>query len=438
MLEREQVKTYLSRSPRAYWAASVLYENALYPAHIVRQGLTSTALRLPSRTAADTVRQGVLTWELSLPDTKEPTDLIRWLRSNGVEVSEGGHTFYLAPQPALRQLLPEVVSFYPDGSGFKILKDFREPPHARYIYRHRRWLPILRRLIGSPQNQLAAANYMHALGIAPRIWDLTCWKSHRQCRTVFVVEHVVGQPPGHNECLAFLQRLHDLNARSHLRVLIPEWERHEDFTPPDCHGNLIHAPALGRPLYVDFQNFGLTSPAIWSREVESRADCARDGMDGRALFEAVQQHTSGCSRRVLVDVGCNDSRVLSRALADGAAWVVGICETRAVPLIEEALLATGATRFTLVPLDRSRSWTRDFPTHLRWALHDAIVFWRTGEDVVGSLTPFDVPCATLIHLGTDAAAASRFRRRAATAAHVRPVPSDASRPTLTVLQRFNA
>jgi hypothetical protein len=314
---------------------------------------------------------------------ESPLDIISHLRSRGLTIAEGGHTFYVAPDPAVRELLPQVVGFYPQGVGFKILKDLREPHQARYLYRHRQWLRILQRLIGTPHNQLISANYMYALGIGPRVWDLTCWRVGAQCCTVFVVDHVVGRLPSSDECAAFLRRLGHLNTTSHLRILIPEWERHEDFRPPDCHGNLVYSDWLGRTQYVDFQNFGLAGRSTWAHEAASNFEPkSASGADtvSTTLTACLQRHGVRPDGRIVIDTACTTGTVLRTLLAAGAAWGVGLCEPDAVPDIEASLLSTGTTRFSLIarPRDSDLRLGDLLPAHLQARLEGSIAIMH-GE-----------------------------------------------------------
>ena len=52
----------------------------------------------------------VSTFGMVVSAWSEATDLIDWLRSQGVRVNEGGHTFYVGPQDAMRRLIPSLVA----------------------------------------------------------------------------------------------------------------------------------------------------------------------------------------------------------------------------------------------------------------------------------------------------------------------------------------
>ena len=234
-MTKQTVKGLLRWNHTAYKTAEAVYENSMLLRHILQQGLGASAIghRVPQSRAR--ARQSVTTWRVPFPPFDSAADLIEWLRAQGVTVNEGGHTFYVGPQDAIRQLLPTIVAAYPQQSGFKILKDCRHPVEARYLHKHRRSLQLLKRVIGRPQDQLVPANYMYALGIGPRVWDLACWEAHGRHCAVFVVDHVVGSEPTLDQCRSFLHRLKQLNTDTHLRIIIPDWERHEDFTPPRLH-----------------------------------------------------------------------------------------------------------------------------------------------------------------------------------------------------------
>jgi len=374
MMTKQTVKGLLRWNHTAYKTAEAVYENSMLLRHILQQGLGASAIghRVPQSRAR--ARQSVTTWRVPFPPFDSAADLIEWLRAQGVTVNEGGHTFYVGPQDAIRQLLPTIVAAYPQQSGFKILKDCRHPVEARYLHKHRRSLQLLKRVIGRPQDQLVPANYMYALGIGPRVWDLACWEAHGRHCAVFVVDHVVGSEPTLDQCRSFLHRLKQLNTDTHLRIIIPDWERHEDFTPPDCHNNLVYSERLGRAAYIDFQNFGLTG---LPRQVPTAADVA-DDQRWNMVRAALRRRAIGFGGRVVLDIGCGASGTIRSALAAGARWAVGWCRHGDQPRIEEALFLAGATRFSLIdspPLAR-HGFVQDMPAHARFGINDAIVFFR--------------------------------------------------------------
>ena len=116
-----------------------------------------------------------MTWDVPFPTFGAVSELINWLRSQGLNVSEGGHTFYLPPQKNLGDIIPEIVNFYPPGCGFKILKNFGPPRRTTYLVKDRPFF-FMGRLVGKPQDQLVVANYIALIRYRTQVWDLACWK----------------------------------------------------------------------------------------------------------------------------------------------------------------------------------------------------------------------------------------------------------------------
>jgi hypothetical protein len=328
----------------------------------------------------------VITWDVPFPAWACHAELTAWLRGHGVRLWEGGHTVYLPPQDALRTLIGPLVDFYPPNSGFKILKDCRHPQHARYLHKHRRTLPLLVRMIGSPRDQLVPANYLYANGLGPRVWDLTAWASGGSRCTVFVVAHVAGRGTTASECDGFLARLNDLQRSTPLRVLIPDWERNDDFRSPDCNGNLRYSVTLGRAQYVDFQNFGLTRAAECDRRFTTR--CTR-------LADLLRDYPVDLAGRLVLDPACRDGASIAASLTRGAAWGVAWCRGDDATAVETSLLATGFTRFTIVRDDPAIDVHRGVPSGLRDQLRNAVAFWDTNSSLrLDQL--MRLPCETLV------------------------------------------
>jgi len=374
MMTKQTVKDLLRWNHTAYKTAEALYENSMLLRHILQQGLGAAAIGHRAPQSRARARQSMMTWQVPFPPFDSAVDLIDWLRAQGVTVNEGGHTFYVGPQDAIRKLIPTVVAAYPQQSGFKILKDCRHPIEARYLHKHRRSLQLLKRVIGRPQDQLIPANYMYSLGIGPRVWDLTCWEANGRHCAVFVVDHVVGSEPTLDQCRSFLDRLKQLNTDTRLRIIIPDWEQHEDFIPPDCHSNLVYSERLGRAAYIDFQNFGLTP---MPRTAPAAADAA-DDQRWITVRRALQRRAIAVAGRVVLDIGCSAPGTIASALAAGARWAVGWCPHANRAGIEEALFLAGATRFSLVggPAPARHGFVQDMPAHARFGINGAIVFFR--------------------------------------------------------------
>src|SRR5262245_21951450 len=344
---KEGVKAYLRYHETAYKVVEVIYDNILVLRHIIQNGFWGvTGFHNGSLRRAP--NQAAITWNAPFPRCDCPGELIAWLRARGLEVREGGHTFYIPPQDRLRDIIPSIISFYPPGTGFKVLKDFRHPARARYLYNHRKTLIILKRLLGSTQDRLIAGNLMYSFGIGPRIWDLTCWKAEGKTYSVFVVDHVSGECPTNQQYVSFLDQLKRLNVSTQLRILIPNWEENIDFSAPHCNKNLIYSNKLGRVQYIDFQNFGLSNPNAWSRRIISNANRrlinsnGQNGGDESAasrdqftagmrqpgdkntarrwsfITNAFRKSSISLTGRVVLDIRCNSGATLHSSLVAGA------------------------------------------------------------------------------------------------------------------------
>ncbi len=414
-MTKEAWKYYLRRTPLAYQAAEALYENALYVPVVWRQHLSAVVSGLRTGVFRRPAGQAVLTWDVPFPRFDRPGDLVTWLRSQGVEVSEGGHTFYIAPQPALRRIIPAVVDFYPPQSGFKVLRDFRDPLRARYIYKHPRSLKMLKRLIGTPRDQLIVANYMHVLGIGPRVWDTCGWRTPWKCCTAFVVDHVTGRQPSMEQVTAFLARLEHLNARTDLRILIPRWRQCMDFQPPDCNHNLLYSDALGRVQYVDFQNFGLRDRGVRWRQMAVAPHASR----WSSISTALDRAGIDLDRRLVLDVGCGDGTQLHASLGAGAAWGIGWDRPDVVSRTTSRLLSHGSARFSLIGADLSEphELADDVPQRLQHLLPRAVVFSPAGRgDLAALQRACAIPCGVLVCEGDGSDSPAHVVERAESSA----------------------
>ena len=419
------LRAYLHQHELLYKIALVpfmWYGTIVFFIHVSRQGLWR-AMRGSRRSATGHTGQTEMTWDVPFPTFGAVSELINWLRSQGLNVSEGGHTIYLPPQKNLGDFIPEIVNFYPPGCGFKILKNFGPPRQTAYLVKDRMPFFFMGRLVGTPQDQLVLANYMRSLDIGPRVWDLACWKGQGKYYTVFVVDHVSGKYTTTEQCLAFLNRVKQLSTDSHLRVLLPNWEENQDFTPPDCNRNLIYSNKLGRVQYIDFQSFCLTSFDAWLNEVVSNANGAYHGRveaaprkgkrsipgaAGRYARElrqfitgAFRQASLSLDNRIVLDVGCGSGMALHASLTAGAAWGFGWDHPRAVVFAQDLLFSLGTTRFSLFGANPHQKYRLedDIPARFQSRLADAVVFIHKAVGVLDSLRP--MPWRILVYEGDE-------------------------------------
>lgn len=366
-------------------SARNLCKNARYLAYAIRTGLW----RAMVRTQGNRRGQSVLDW--TIPPVERPSGLLAKLRGNGLRVIDAEHALYLPPQAELAETFPEIVHFYPHNSGFKILKDFRHPRTANYLASRPGSAFVRRRLTGSLAEQVLTANYLHHLGLGPRVWDLCCWKGAGNEFSVFVVDHVEGDIPSPDECEQFLDQLKTHLRDSHLRILIANWQRQDDFECPACRGNLFR-DRENRLQYVDFQNFRLRNPVKWSQEIldartrrglsfpEPVSRAESDKFWPLALQEVAKAGLD-VSGRVVMQFGCGLGHGLSAALAGGAMWTLGWEQAELADLAEQYLFSLGASRFTLTAADPIATvrLAEAIPTHVTNRLDDAILLHEIAE-----------------------------------------------------------
>lgn len=295
--------------------------------------------------------QRILTWRTGVPGHLGHAAVVAFLRARGLCVQEGGNTFYLPPQPGLAAVLGPAVGGYPPDSGFKILRDFRDLDEAHYL-RPDRQTRLRRRLIGSPRDQLIAANYLHHLALGPRVWDVCVLRAGHVSLPAFVVQHVAGTTPTPVEWAVFVDRLATAVARTELRITVPRWRRHKDFRCPDCNRNLLRDDA-GRLHYIDFQNFSLRDRRrlLWSVAARS-TDRALRGHRRRgapvqgngAIHRALADHGIGLEGRLVLEVGCGTAARLHDALAAGAWWALGWDRPEVTDRARALAAALGFTR----------------------------------------------------------------------------------------------
>jgi hypothetical protein len=393
--------------------ARTMYRNVQFMRQAVDDGLWRvTSGRLLRLGRDGTPRQEPLTWNVTIPGSP-PGELRDWLRRQGCTVEEGKHTLYLPPQAGLADLLPSVVRAYPATAGFKILKDFRSPGTSRYLTGTSK--ALVRDLItGPPADLLLPANYLHARGLGPRVWDLSHWHGDGRDYTVFVVDHVDGRSPRVEEFDAFQDRLTTEVESGYLRIPVPDWRTYPDFRPPDCRGNLLVDRQTDQPLYVDFQNFAVLASS-WTNELVRRAGEIAHFGDGRPLRDGsyLYQRIPGVAQtgkrnterrwnlildeldkaeialagRTVLDFGCNSGMMLHAALSVGAGWAVGWDRPAITAVATELLSSLGTTRFALVGcnLDEGYDYLRDIPSHLSSTLDEAVVFYLAVRQHVGIL-----------------------------------------------------
>jgi hypothetical protein len=344
--------------------------------HALRAGLWRTFCPTGRRRI---VEQQVLAWTTRLPHRADSAEIVGYLRQHGVRVHEGGNAFYLPPQPGLGDVLGDVVIRYPPGSGFKVLRDFRGLDEAHYLHPQRQ-TRLRRRLIGTPRDQLIAANYLHRLGLGPRVWDVCLLRAGRVPMPAFVVEHVNGTAPDAEECSAFLHRLRTAVTETELRISVPNWQRNKDFRCPGCNHNLLR-DASGALKYIDFQNFTVRNAR---RLVRGSADIGRSSLVRRTrrtdavgpfqmILHVLRERGVEVQDRLVLDLACNSGVMLHQALAAGAWWALGWDRAATARHAQDVAVARGFTRLDVMSAERQDEILGSIPGWLAPHLHESIV-----------------------------------------------------------------
>jgi hypothetical protein len=429
---RSRLRAQLGRHPRLRELYRRSRIELRFLRFALREGLWRAAFRLSAQEDQALKGQALLWWDTKLPEVTDSGSLADWLRTHDVRVSEGGHTLYVPPQPALAELLPDLVRDYPAGSGFKILRDARPPHEAHYLTRHggRPVSKLRRNLVGLPREQLVTANYLYDRGLGPRVWDVCSLRAGGNGYTAFVVDHVEGDSTTPDQWQAFRDRLEDVLSQNQLAVTIPDWRSNGDFGQPDCRGNLIASSNGGGALYVDFQNFRLRNPGALQRDVarhgrrELHFGRTRVGRGGAYLYQSIPGVRAGGKRnsskrwllmtklladagvqlkdRVVLDVGCNAGMMLHSALSEGAFWGVGWDLPEVVGQAEPLLLALGTTRFHLIGARLSAEYPLedDLPPEVERRLDEAVLFYLSVVNHVGVMDSLNrLPWRALVFEG---------------------------------------
>jgi hypothetical protein len=215
---------------------------------------------------------------------------------------------------------------------------------------------------------------------------------------VFVVEHAGEESPNQAQYESSMSRLHNLHSHSRLRILVPGWKWNEDFMPPNCNRNLVFSEARSRALYVDFQNFGMTSADDWRSDIisgakpkgtngsgnghhESLASSPRLSANSwggwKFVFNALRDNGINVSGRVVLDLDCHDGTLIRSSLTAGAHWCFGWGTSDNARYADLLLLSLGATRFTLNSNpETGRRLQDDIPANFHPLLEESIVFCR--------------------------------------------------------------
>jgi len=395
---------------KKYKLLKIIYSNLIFAKHAIREGYWKYII---NKNDNNIENQKILSWKINFPTFSTPDELIELLLQNHIDVKTGRCSIYLPPQPQLNKFFPNIIEHYPQGSGLKILRDFKSPSDASYLIENKIKLRSL--IVGDVLNQLTIANYLFSQGIGPRVWDVCSLVINDISMTMFVVDHVEGDEPTLEQYNFFMKKIKDFQKSSHLRIAIPNWEQKGDFSPPNCNGNLIYSPELNKCQYIDFQNFVIDDLLNWRKEIIENAKNIFHFGHGRLmrgskyLYQSVPglnntgkrnsskrwdyivknllKENISLHKRIVLDIGCNSGMILNFSLQEGALWGFGWDLPNLIGCTETLLLSLGASRFNLfgVNLNEDYQILEDLPLEVEPYLSESVIFYLSVRQHIGIL-----------------------------------------------------
>jgi hypothetical protein len=359
-------------------------------------------------------------------------ELCEFLASNGIGFSQGKHTIYIPPQDSFYRLTGVDTHRYPPDAGFKIVKRFVPLDRTSYLidgYRQ----PVARAMLGGLENQVATAALLHDLGLGPRIYDLTEIRASRFVTGCFVMQHISGETPSHDEWSGFMDQMKSAIAHYADGVVLvpPDGWNHTDFAPPDCSGNLIRRASDGRLFYIDFQQLAIVNQqAVVDSILEDSTGHFHFGGSRHVLGARryLYQSIPGSGRiakrdvskrwqlfcamlgeagitvadRALLDICCNAGMFISLGLADGARVGLGWDLPEVIADTSKLQSILGNTRAWFFPAQMGPNYrlSDDIPGWMRDSVRDSIVFYLAAWRHVGFIADVAaVPWRALIFEG---------------------------------------
>ncbi len=418
---RRQLVAQLKRVPSLHRAAKEL----MVGAKLLRTRLRQAQRRLRGQTAPDWL-QATLSFDTPLRAT-DAARLHEELCERGLTVMQGRHTLYLGPQAGLREALGPAVDAYPPTCGFKLLKRFSHPEHARYL--HETDALGEAALLGGIHEQALATAALAAHDLGPRLVDVVHLRAGNTDITALVLEHVDGRSPTLAEHAELLTRLDELRERGWMTLANPSGYECSDFAAPECNGNLLVDDDGLR--YVDPQLFLFDMPQVIGNVVDrhrevlhfgdrlgvvrqgqgflyqglpGRGDPGRRDPDDRWGHLDALLAAGGVSLddRVVMDVCCNAGMMMAGALHRGARWSLGWDLPAVASAAGELLPLLGAGRSTVTgrTIDDSVRFVDDVPAWL--APSDGVCLFLAAWHHVGFPPGVgDLPWRWLVYEGRE-------------------------------------
>lgn len=303
-------------------------------------------------------------------------DLESYLGHSGLRYNNAGHTFYLPPDSVRSSALSDVMTFYPESAGLKIIKK-KGKSSGGYVYGgiRKRRISVWYNWITYNRDQLClVANLFYSKGIGPRIYDLVEIEFNGHIWSAYVVEHVDGRMPTVAECEAGIAKIKNLEDEKLVKLTLTEGYQDQDLTPPACNNNAF-IDRKGNFSYVDFQSFLLINYesylASLAADLNGSSDQS-DKLDGtgsgsptvrgearqfvsdfefsdriKTIGRLLNSAGVDVSEKLVLNFGSNDGLTIAYFLSQGARWCHGWVGRASVPKTEGLLLALGCNRFSL-------------------------------------------------------------------------------------------
>lgn len=358
--------------------------------------------------------------------------LVDYLHAAGASYREGGHAVYLSPESLRRTALESVIEDYPKDAGLKIVKKPGGLDESGYILGRAKGDSALQLgMIHGHRHLSLVANFLYAMGIGPRLYDLINLQLGDQLWTAYVIQDIENNTPSFAQCEEGVQKLRQLHDEGVIKVILPEGFDDPEFECPNCGNNAL-VDDQGQFRYIDFQNFllgdyegFLTSLATAAGEQTHFGDTAML-RGGRYLYQSVPGVNLPAKRdvanrmktltrlfdeadvsikdRLVLDVGCNIGMMMAQYLKLGARWCHGWDRASTIPHTERMLLALGCTRFSTTPGDitRSQPVMTDVPAHAARFLDGCAISYLAIRGHVNWLDALkDVPWSFMIYEGHE-------------------------------------
>lgn len=356
--------------------------------------------------------------------TLNPQQIKAWCKARQLAFIEGSDAIYLPPASWRATPLGPVLPEYPANAGLKIVQ------HAGNSD-----APVGSRLNSSHRLQTLTFNYLHAHGLAPRLYDLIEIRDgSRTTWTVYVVEHLTGAPLQPGDCETVAGRLQSLARNGPIQLADGVAWTDADFQPPDCNGKIIRDAQSGRLAYLDAHRFVLDGYGSYLRDLAlSVTELSHFGGRSRLLggksgtflyqeFPGLDQPAKRSPRarlqawdpllqragisiegKTVFDVGCNLGLMGAEYLRRGVRWIHGWDRAEVVEAANKVLLSVGCTRFSLTGgmLDADTNLFAQIPDHLKDVGNDgAILSYLSVRDHIGWLPGLaDLPWRYMLYEG---------------------------------------